>query len=339
VWLGVATAAQASTSPYDDLKISSTIANSISYQIGSGPSTIVASPNNTSFRATASDGGFLSELGFDLTSNLSGDSFSYLQNAYCVGNCSVAMTTNLTFTLTNSGVTPLNVRWDSLITPGHLAQVGLNGDAQFDFKIVQEGAQNPLYDAVGLTGGYYDQIDNPGHVFSGLVHQDYSETPAHLNARTISDWSATNVDLNLFTIAPGATSTLQYYSQSSIANSMNCTKLEACDGVQVAFGDPRTSGTTTNFAKTFFALPMLEGANTAAQPIIGRQYDPYAITSAFVTPDTPLPSEPKILPPVTYGPTFVSQVPEPASWVFMLGGFALAGAAVRRRRQVVRAIA
>jgi hypothetical protein len=342
VWLSAATASQASTTPYDDLKISSTIANSINYQIGSGLSTTVVPNNNATFRASANDGGFVSELGFDLTSNLSGDDFSYLHNAYCVGNCSVSMTTNLTFTLTNSGDAPLDVRWDSMITPGHLAQVGLTGAAQFSFEIVQGLATlgaNSLYSAAGLTGGYYDQIQAPGGQFNGLLHQDYSETPAHLNAKTISDWSATNVDLNLLTINPGTTSTLQYYSQASVSNSMNCTSLETCDGVQIAFGDPRTSGTTTNFARAFFALPTIEGANTTAQPIIGREFDPYTITSAFVTPDTPLPHTPAILPPVTYGPTFVSQVPEPASWIFMLGGFVLTGAVVRRRPQLVRAIA
>lgn len=334
-------AAHAVTSPYPDLVITSQIANSYSYQIGSGAEqTFDPAAGDVHLRIGANEGGSVSELGLDLTATLAGDSFSYLHNGYCIGTCSVRMATSLTFQLTNNGDTPLSVRWDSLITPGHLAQVGLGGSALFQFEIFQvvgsDTSQQTLYSAIGLTGGFYDTIDTATGPFNGLFHEEHSETTAHLNARTISDWSATNVNLDLLTIDPHTTSILGYASQVQMGGTANCTDLAACDGVQVAFGDPRTSGTTPDDAQSRFASR--DGTGSAPpESYIGRDFGVFVAPSAFVTPDTPLPPTPPILPRVTYGAPFVSQVPEPTSWALLLCGFGLMGATLRRRASLLRA--
>jgi hypothetical protein len=323
--------AQAASDPYDALTISSTMQNSYSYSIGGGPLvTVDPSPDNAHLRVGANNGGFLSEVGIDLTSNLSGDSFSFLHNGYCVGTCSVRIDTVLTFNLTNSGGTKLGLRWDSLITPGHMAQLGSDGSALFHLIVIENNLDTSLGGSTaefrGETFGWYDQIDT-GAGFSGFNREAYSEGVGHTNARYFADWSATAFSLDLLTLTPNSTTQLSYYSWVEMSYAADCTDLSDCGGVQVAFGDPRNSGTV----KTFSTVSLFSSLVDPVEPYIGREFEAYEAPSAFVTPTTPLPVSPALLPPVTYTAQFTSQVPEPGTWALMVLGFGLVGSAVRRR--------
>jgi hypothetical protein len=335
-------AARAASDPYADLTINSTMRNSYRYSIGGGPLVAVdPSPDNAHVRVGANNGGFLSEVGIDLTSSLAGDSFAFLHNGYCVGTCSVRIDTVLTFDLVNSGDTKLELRWDSLITPGHMAQIGSDGSALFHLIVVEGNVDTFLGGAGaefrGETHGWYDQIDT-GTGFSGFDSNTYSEGPGHFNARYYADWSATAFSLNLLQLTPRSTTQLSYYSWVEMNYADDCTDLSTCGGVQVAFGDPRNSGTVKSFAAPglFSLIPGPE-----PEPYIGRQFDPYVAASVFVDPlEFPDPPEsPLPLPRVTYTTGFTSQaaaVPEPSSWAMLICGFGAIGVALRRGRSGLR---
>lgn len=335
---GLPGAAGATESPFPNLTITSSIANRYSYSVGSGP-TISVDPaaNNVSLRASANEGGFKSEVGLDLTSQLDGDNFSFLHDGYCVGTCKVSIYTTLNFSLANTGDDAVAVRWDSLITPGHLAQLGSNGSALFHFIVVDGNdvsASSTVYqESRGETFGWYDQIDQTGAQFAGFQRDVYSEGVGHLNARSYADWSATSLNLDLTSIPGHSTTSLSYISWVEMSYTDSCTDLSACGGVQVAFGDPRNDGGVRSITGVPPFSPLLGlDSGSPLQPYIGRQFGASTTPSAFVEQGSPLPPAPPLLPPVTYGAPFVSQVvPEPASWAMMLFGFGLAGSALRRR--------
>lgn len=332
----LATGAQATSSPYPDLTISAVMQNSYEYSIGGGPMQSAAPTGDVRLRVNSNVGGNLSEVGIDLTARLDGDSFFYLHNGYCVGTCSIAMKTILTFTLANTGASPLDVRWDSLITPGHLGQVGSDGTGLFHFILVDgndaTGIGEVHQESRGETFGWYDDFVLGETPLAGFRRDTYSEGVGHLNAWSFADWSATGLNIDLLTIPGNSTTILTYHSSVSMANSSLCTDLADCGGVQVAFGDPRNTGSVGGrmAGPTAFL--------TSAEPLIGRAFDVFTNEAQlFVTPDTPLPVPPAVLPAVTYGAPFSTPVPppavpEPASWALLFLGFGAIGSMLRARR-------
>lgn len=323
----------------------STISNSYSYRVGSQQGSNANAPGNVNLFISDLTNGFQSDLGLELTASLNQGSFSFLHNGYCVGDCSVTITTNITFTLTNMGTTPVDLRFDSLITPGHLARSNFFGatPAQFGnflFDVTQDSTQ--LYRAAGvnvINPPLIETSDN--RPFNALTPDD---NPPAWN---VLDWSATNLNLNLATIGAGQTSTLTYNSVLFI-NTFNptCPDTTQCLGYQVAFGDPRDRGAPTinsgiaaplqsfNSAFAAFAPSELPSAGGSDSPAVGALFDPFLVTYAFVPVGSPLPPPPLPEPPQSYDIPYspIDAVPEPATWAMMLLGFAAIGASVRRRR-------
>jgi len=338
MFLSCASAAGAMTSPYDSLVITSTMNNEYSYSFGGATPQVFTPSGDVRLRLDSNIDGNLSQIGVDFTSRLEGDSFYYLHNGYCVGTCSVSMKTSLTFTLANEGDTAVSVRWDSLITPGHLAQQGSAGTARYQFLVLQgnnaDGSSQSHYEAYGDTWGWYDQFSNTGDGLFGFVKDTYSEGVGHNNAWSFADWSATALNLDLLTILPGETHTLLYYSVITMAMSDLCTDLSDCDGVQVAFGDPRNTGSIGSRMAAF----------SAGEPLIGREFEVYTtegkVDQMFVKSDAPLPDPlPVVTSPGYSGPSFktpalAAAVPEPGAWMMLLLGFGAMGGVLRSRRPV-----
>ena len=179
-----------------------TIANSYSYRVGSQQGSDSAAPGNTRLFISDTTGGFQSDLGLALTASLNQGSFSFLHNGYCVGDCTLSITTDVTFTLTNMGTSPVDLRFDSLITPGHLARSSFaiadrSQAGTFNFAVTQDTMQ--LYGADGLTSENPLLIEtSDNRPFNSLQPND---NPTDW---TVLNWSATNLNINLATIGAGA---------------------------------------------------------------------------------------------------------------------------------------
>lgn len=281
--------------------------------------------------------GFPAEFGVDFTTTATNDAFYFLQNHYCVGKCTTYALTTVSLLLTNIGLEAEAARFDSQITPGHLARQGINtsSTATFDFDVVQTtgGTDHTLYSADGVANASKVEITtSDGKKFNGLVRSDNGD------AWNVLDWSATNLNLLLDSIPAGGTSVLTYRSVvRTQTTSSSCADITDCNGVQLAFGDPRNNGGGPSISTLAFSDSI--GAKQKLTQVIGRLYDAAPVTTDVVAADAPLPPEPKVLARVTYGAPFVSQanppsvaaVPEPTGWLTMITGFGLLGATLRRR--------
>ncbi|MBB4860609.1 hypothetical protein HNO88_003953 [Novosphingobium chloroacetimidivorans] len=269
--------------------------------------------------------GTIAELGIDLVGEASSGSFFFLHNNYCVGLCSTASRTMITFTLRNDGPAAENLRFDSLITPGHLARLGSTpGNAGFTFRVSQTVANfnTILYSANGqVTADGIELFTSDGRAFNGLNRVDSPFGSA-------LDWGATDLNLNLLTIGAGQTSYVTYEAQYQSEMSDNCTNLQACSGVQVAFGDPRQNGGGTSRQSALVVDP--------ARDIINRDYASFELPTSFVDASSPLPPRQELPAPLSYSggftPIAVPAVPEPATWMLLIMGFGLIGCQMRGRR-------
>lgn len=311
---------------------SSTIKNAYSYKVGSQQGSNADAPNNVSLILSDTTNGYQSDMALVLTSSLNNGEFFFLHNGYCVGNCSVKLSTDIVFTLTNPTESPLAVRFDSLITPGHLATSNFFGASALQrgnylFNVTQDTTR--LYESNGLNSlrPPFPTVRTSDEVpFNNLLRTDNSPD------WNVLDWSATNLNIDLLPIGAGETTTLTYHSEMLIlTNDMTCRDTLECLGYQVAFGDPRNRGGTT-----------LESARTAsfaalAEPLfpaVGAPYDLYRVSTAFVPQGSPLPPPPPQIPALFYNVPYrplQAAVPEPATWGMMLIGFAAIGSITRRR--------
>lgn len=324
----------------------STMTNSYSYTVGSLSGSNANAPGNVGLFLSDSAGGFQSDLGLALTASLDKGSFFFLQNGYCVGSCSLSLTTDITFQLTNTGPAAADLSFQSLITPGHLAQsnlVGTNAAQKgvFGFTVAQDG--RTLYRADGFNSNRPPQVDTANDVpFNNEVKN------VNLPLWNVTDWSATPLVVDLLTIGAGQTSTLVYHSRIDVVTTNTaCPDTTNCLGYQVAFGDPRSLGGATGFATLgpaplshALALPTASQLLSAPpSPAVGALYDPYNVTYSFVPQGATPPQPPIGNPPITYDiPYKGGAVPEPESWALMLLGFAAVGATIRRRRQADKAV-
>lgn len=324
----------------------STISNSYFYELGG---TFTDTAESGSGATTDPFGGTLgvarsvmvdgqvSEMNLAMQGTLDGNgNFYFLSSGTCVGYCRAVMTTTVDFTVTNTGTAPVDVRFDSLITPGHLARMNVGpgtGDslAFYDFSVSQDGV--PLHASEGFTVRPVASADL--FLVRGPVpFNDINEAEGPNWA--VRDWGATPLNIVLGTLAPGASTNVRYSSVVTLGSLQGgCTDTLTCLGFQVAFGDPRNNGSISNRAAM--------SAHFQPSPAVGALYDPYAARFAFVDARTPLPPPPPSLGVLSYDTAYVpigvsAAVPEPTVWAMLAIGFGALGGAMRRgHRRFARA--
>jgi hypothetical protein len=275
-----------------------------------------------------------SSVVYDGLSNGNGG-FSYLHNVICSGYCSAFVETTVVSVITNSGQDAISdLRFDTVITPGHLGFQGLNAGSQSSFnydigRVDQSGttlahyysasgALGPATDSFGTTGTQALTATAYGSEFADLTKYVGDNQMAY-------DWGATNVSISLGALAAGDSMTIVIKSITSASTAALCADLDACDQVQAVFGDPRNDGGI-----------LARGTGSGGGPVIisDRKFGIYDTYSRTVDGDeTPPPDEPEHFAPVSYAraPQFIeSAVPEPATWAMLVGGFALVGGALRK---------
>lgn len=302
------------------------------------------------------NGSTVSSLNFDVTSRLdpSSGSFYFLHNAFCVGSCYVDMLTTVEFTLFNSGSEAVDLRFDSQITPGHLARQNFGDgpvEGNFNFTIVDGAFTRPF--ALQLTGesannsGTYGTTD-PTYLttygnavtLNGLSRQTSGGLEVFQGGAApnynLLDWSATNIGIDLRTLYAGETRKVTFVLSTFIRMENPCTQFADCAGLQVAFGDPRNTGSINNIGTLgdqFFDAGLPDDYN----PVVGAKYDPFRIQYAFTPQDI---ADTRATPDVIVHeydglyvpPPAAPGVPEPATWAMLVLGFGTLGAAMRRRR-------
>jgi hypothetical protein len=280
-----------------------------------------------------------SELGINYTAYADTGGFYFLHQNYCVGSCSTYSRSIVSINLTNNDPDPVNLRFDTMITPGHLAAIGQQGSTSgsYAFEIFQNGTN--IFTTTGHIFSDGLQVD-PGMIDSNpLTFNGYTDSFTG-NAHTI-DWGATNLSVPLMTIAGNSTTVLTYSAVYQVSNDVVCTDLTDCSSLEVVFGDPRNDGSVLAL-RTFGA----QGLQPLDKAVIGGSYDPYFVPIEFVPVGSPDPDAPPDAPVINYTANFKSNViddgdisaaPEPATWATMLCGFGFAGVALRRRRAVIAA--
>lgn len=307
--VGLASATQSSASVTETL----TTTSNYSYGFIPGIPGINTGVGSTeAFQFTGNMPGQATDIQANYTSITAADaSFFFLHNIQCKGYCSVGVFTTLTNTVTNTGIDTVNLRLDSNITAGHLGLVqnSMSSSAgAFQFNIFESkgGTDYQLYGAAGQissTGASITTLD--GSVFDGLT--SYKD-PAQIGL----DWNETELSAFLRPLAPGETTIVTYLSFTYLSAYGLCSNVTLCDGVQVAFGDPRNRG----------------GVMSAIAPDASKQLttEPvgYVLDRGFDMAKLKL---------------SVQAVPEPDSWAMMIVGFGIMGPALRRRRAGRLAIA
>ncbi|MBW8882715.1 MAG: PEP-CTERM sorting domain-containing protein [Asticcacaulis sp.] len=234
-------------------------------------------------------------------------SFFFLHNIQCQGFCSVGVTTVVTDTITNTGSSAVSLRLDSNITAGHLglvqnAKTASAGIFQFDVSQTTGGTGHQLYQALG-------QISSSGASISTSDGSTFHDLAGYQDASQIGlDWAETDLSLLLDTLAPMQTTTVTYTSVTYLNSYGICSNYDLCDGVQVAFGDPRNKGGIIGLSKIFSPGDALN-----PQPVgwvLNRGFNMARVRMDIVN---------------------LSAVPEPGSWAMMMVGFGLIGTAMRRR--------
>lgn len=285
-------------------------------------------------------------LNLDLTTTLGPNgSFLFLHNLYALGGGQASMETTLDIKLTNTGAETAFLRFDSLITPGHIAFQGASifHAVEFGFRVEQfaTGAvdfNTPVLAQLYSARGSLTSSSARASSIRTSDNQPFNNfTEYRSPGRVAFDWTSTPLNLELLPIAAGATHTIRYTNSTSVtANGGVCLTELGCEGVQVAFGDPRNDGSSGTFSASAFAM-----SAAGDQPLIGRRFT--ALEGALaqvVEQGAPLPviDTPPIvvnyawLPPVN-GST--GAIPEPASWLMLITGFGCTGAAARRRRRAM----
>lgn len=332
----------------------STIANSWNYNVG-GQSGSGSNAGGVAevFQSVAGIEG-ISELGLSLTGTLDNGSFFFLHNGVCVGQCSVTLSTQITFTLTNTGTAPVDLRFDSQITPGHLGSsyysLGSDSQAEFNFAVSAGGTNVAGVAAGALFGAFGDAANRPPVVFTTDQSQ-FNGFNLVDNAPewSVADWSATNLSVNVPTLGAGQSTILTYSSTLTINTyQTDCPQPNACESYQVAFGDPRNAGGVINDSlaasaaldeefSAFSALLAPLATVGGLSPAVGAPFDPFKVTYQFVPQGSPLPPTPPVIGPINYDINYPGQgvgaVPEPATWAMLVLGFGLIGGLLRRHRR------
>jgi hypothetical protein len=266
-----------------------------------------------------------SALGVDYTAYGNASGFFFLHQNYCIGTCSTVSQTTIAIEITNTGETGVNLRLDSLITPGHMSLFNASNFnvGSFNFTVsqtVDEGITD-LYNAAGYINSDGVQYSERVQSFYGLQNVN----PAG-SAYQVVDWGATPLNVDLFTIGGGSSATVYYTATYFIRNEAVCDVLETCSSSEIVFGDPRNNGGITGFAREAGVV----------QPIAGGTYSPFFVPVDIVEAGSALPADPPAKTPTVFlplnGARIDSAVPEPATWAMMLLGFGAVGLSFRARK-------
>ena len=288
----------------------------------------------------------VSELGVNYTAVAGDGGFYFLHQDYCAGTCSVASKTVIDVTLTNTDSAAANLRFDSVITPGHMAlngpSDGMLGSYNFTVQQIDGSGTSTLFASQGniIPDGPFVEPGNLDGMGGGDFNGRTYTNPAMSNWATIN-WGVTNLSVPMLTIDAGASVTLRYIANYDVRNNGLCDDLGNCSSLEIVFGDPRNDGSIIAERAAFMSLASTP--ETLSKALIGGAYDPYFVPFTFVPIDGP-PQDPQDLPPeITYDSFFKSNAttntdpsptPEPATWATMLCGFALTGTVMRRRRKM-----
>jgi hypothetical protein len=282
------------------------------------------------------DNGF-QRNGIALTSYVDGGNFFFHHNIYSQGGGFIEMFTRLTITLTNTGDTEALLRFDSLITPGHIALQGSNENngALFNFTVTQNSGSGivNLYQAYGNIQAFEGSSEFPLEGYVVTTNGDLKNMSNYSSEGRLGfDWDATPLNLALQPIGPGETHVISYENLTAAFSGGVCATLLGCEGTQVAFGDPRRDGSTSQRSGS-------ASLDSTTESFIGRTFSSFSLaTPEIVSVDAPLPDDPGIfhvVPDYASLPAVdavaVGAVPEPASWLMLIIGFGLVGTMMRRR--------
>ncbi|MHC9420216.1 PEP-CTERM sorting domain-containing protein [Sphingomonas citri] len=306
-----------------------TVSNGLGYAFGLDGSLPGRNPGGTREQIfTGQRAPTQSDLGVDLVGEAGSGSFFFLHNDYCVGGCSIASSTVITFSVTNTGPNAVDLRFDSLITPGHLAIVdGAPARGGFEFSVIQRtrGQQdNVLYSAYGNVNDEELRVGDDKFNSDPFLGQTFTD----FGYGRVLDWSTTPLNLELGSLAAGATTEVEYNASYFVTAFGECGDINSCNGLQVVFGDPRRNGSVSSLARGL--------ASDDAVTLINREYDAVEVPYAFNLSGSPYPKLPPAQGPVTYDggydPLKLGAVPEPGTWMSLIVGMGLIGMMLRRAR-------
>ncbi len=279
-----------------------------------------------------------------------------MHNATCIGSCYVSIYTEVKFTLYNDSPNPANFRFDSMITPGHLARQNFDDgpiEANFNFTLIDGRPTRPF--AFQMTGEaainrfiyptndptFLVTMGNPNFTLNGLRAQNSGGAEVYNGGSApnwnVLDWGATNIGINLKPLYGYETRDFYYVLSTDIRMENICSNFATCAGLQVAFGDPRNDGSVSELSSLRAAAASLDGLPGSYSPVVGAKFDAYKIDTTLAPQSTPDVREDPVTPPIIYTGLFVpppGSVPEPASWLMLITGFGLVGTMLRRRQQV-----
>jgi hypothetical protein len=194
-----------------------------------------------------------------------------------------------------------------------LARVG------FDFQVLAGGA--PVYQLAGSMNLVFDPLSGQTNVVQNLAGPAAAlsgfrqTTPVGSNSAIGFGWDATNFNVGpLAPLAPGQSVTFTYLVTVESLSHALCLDSVTCLVAYSGFGDPvgRGGGVTS-------ALN-LAGLNVPGA-ISGLQFQPFVFDAPTLQGGV-----------LTFQGHQGAAIPEPATWVSLLLGAGLAGAALRRRR-------
>ncbi len=277
------------------------------------------------------------KLDYDSTVSPDG-SFDFLHNLTCVGTCSIRVNTLVTDLITNDSDQAVTMRLDTHISAGHIGFQGNTGGdlAGFSFQVAQTD-RDADGNALGTSllyfaGGGIDAFGGEESAVPGNFNGPFAGLSSYVNGNESAyDWGETNLNM-LVTIAAGGSATIVFNTQSFANSFGTCDSIGACDGVQIAFGDPRNNGgVEPNLTGRSSLFDSSGGPNGIS--VIGRQFDADSNYLHLVDADAPLPPPGQTFRAPLYapGPFAAAGVPEPANWAMMILGFGMTGATMRRR--------